>query len=62
MVKTIIPAVTTPAIIGGIAFFGGRFKKLAISEPTQAPVPGKGIATKIDTSSYTASIITEKIK
>ena len=44
-VKTIIPAVRTPKTIGGIAFFGGKSKKFAIKEPTQAPVPGSGIAT-----------------
>ena len=43
--RTIIPAVKTPITIGGIAFLGGKFKKFAISEPTQAPVPGSGIAT-----------------
>ena len=43
--KTIIPATSTPATIGGIAFLGGKFKKLAIKEPTHAPVPGKGTAT-----------------
>ena len=43
--RTIIPAASTPATIGGIAFLGGKFKKFAISEPTHAPVPGKGIAT-----------------
>ena len=39
------PAVKTPNIIGGIAFFGGKSKKFAIREPTHAPVPGNGIAT-----------------
>ena len=44
-VRIIIPAAITPAIIGGIAFFGGRSKKFAINEPTQAPVPGNGTET-----------------
>ena len=47
-VSTMIPAAKTPATIGGIAFFGGKSKKFAISEPTQAPVPGSGIATNIN--------------
>ena len=32
-------------LIGGIAFLGGKSKKLAIKEPTHAPVPGNGTAT-----------------
>ena len=44
-VSTMIPAVRTPTIIGGIAFFGDKSKKFAINEPTQAPVPGSGTAT-----------------
>ena len=52
--KTIIPAVSTPIMIGGIAFLGGKFKKLAIREPTQAPVPGSGIATNRNSPSETA--------
>ena len=47
-VRTIKPAAKTPATIGGIAFLGGKSKKFAINEPTQAPVPGNGIATKIN--------------
>ena len=43
--RTITPAANTPATIGGIAFLGGRSKKFAIKEPTQAPVPGSGTAT-----------------
>lgn len=34
-----------PAMIGGTAFLGGMSRKLAIKEPTQAPVVGMGIAT-----------------
>ena len=43
----IIPAVTTPKAKGKKAFLGGKSKKFAIKEPVQAPVTGKGIATKI---------------
>lgn len=44
-IKIIIPATRTPSAKGKNAFFTGIFKKLAINEPTQAPVPGSGIAT-----------------
>ena len=43
--NTIIPAVITPKTSGITAFLNGTCKKFAINEPTQAPVPGIGIAT-----------------
>ena len=39
------PAVNTPKTNGIQAFLNGTCRKFAIKEPTQAPVPGSGIAT-----------------
>ena len=52
--KTINPAVATPKAKGAKAFFKGISKKLAIREPTQAPVVGIGIATKMNNPKATA--------
>ena len=52
--KTINPAVATPKAKGTNAFLKGISKKLAISEPTQAPVVGIGIATKTNKPKATA--------
>ena len=41
-------------MIGGIAFLGFKSRKFAISEPTQAPVPGSGIATNANKAKLTA--------
>ena len=46
--RTIKPAVSTPKAKGNHAFFRGTCKKLAIRDPTHAPVPGRGIATNIN--------------
>ncbi len=42
---TIIPAMSTPMKIDKIACLNFRPKRTASSEPVQAPVTGKGIAT-----------------
>jgi len=42
-----IPAITTPREIKGRAFLNGMPKRKAQRDPVQAPVTGKGIATKI---------------
>ena len=52
--NTINPAVATPRAKGGKAFFRGKSKKLAIKEPTHAPVVGRGIATNINKAKATA--------
>jgi len=44
-VSIITPARKTPRTINGNAFFIGNLRKLAIRDPVQAPVPGKGIPT-----------------
>lgn len=46
--ETITPAVKTPNIIAGSAFFSRISSKAATSAPVQAPVPGKGIATNMN--------------
>ena len=43
----ITPAIATPKAMAKKAFTSGTFKSAAKKEPVQAPVPGKGIATKI---------------
>ena len=40
------PAMSTPAKMEGRAFRSGMSKKAAASAPVQAPVPGRGTATK----------------
>ena len=42
----IIPAVITPPVIAASASRNLKSRKLAISAPVHAPVPGRGIATK----------------
>ncbi len=44
---TITPAIITPTRINGKAFLKGTPKTKAATEPVQAPVTGKGIATKV---------------
>ena len=44
---TIIPAIKTPKAIEGIETLGGTLNTKAHSEAVQAPVRGKGTATKI---------------
>ena len=44
----IIPANKTPSVVANILVLKPRFKKLAARVPVQAPVPGKGIPTKIN--------------
>lgn len=48
MEVTIIPAVITPKIIGVIAFLKGMPNNQAAMDPVQAPVIGKGMATKMN--------------
>ena len=43
----IIPANKTPRVTAIILVLKSIFKKLAASVPVQAPVPGRGIPTKI---------------
>lgn len=45
--KTIIPDIATPVAINGNAFLKGTANKKAATAPVQAPVKGKGIATKL---------------
>ena len=45
--STISPAIKTPKNIKGNAFLKGTPNKKAAIEPVQAPVKGKGIATKL---------------
>ena len=46
MAVTIIPAVITPRVMGKIAFWKGIPNNQAAIDPVQAPVMGKGMATK----------------
>jgi hypothetical protein len=48
MEVTIIPAVIIPKVIGKIAFLNGIPNNQAAMDPVQAPVIGKGIATKMN--------------
>ena len=41
------PAIKTPRVIKGKAFFQGIPNKKAHKDPVQAPVKGKGMATRI---------------
>ena len=41
-----MPLVSTPKAMAPKAFFGGIFSTAAMAEPVQAPVPGRGTATK----------------
>ena len=41
-----IPATTTPAKMDGMAFLKGISRNAAAKAPVQAPVPGRGMATK----------------
>ena len=43
----IIPANITPRLTANILVLKSRFKKLAANVPVHAPVPGRGIPTKI---------------
>ena len=55
---TIIPAITTPEKMVRIDFLISRLNRYAIREAVQAPVKGKGIATKtINASSSYFSIL-----
>ena len=43
--ETRIPAIVTPKIIAGKAYRGLISNRMATTEPVQAPVTGKGMAT-----------------
>ena len=46
------PAVRTPRVTAGMAFFSRIPRNAATSEPVQAPVPGRGMATKSQRPMY----------